>query len=278
MQSIRIRFILALSLLFSNFVCSFSYAEELPLWELSLGLGGLNQSYYTGTKQTRNYLFPIILPVYRGELLKSDDKGIRAELFNDERYKLDLSLDFNFSVDSEDIDLRQGMPDIDSQLQIGPSLEIMLSKSAQHEFQFNLPFRATFSISGDGIDQKGYTFSPNFSYVHQLSQGNKPWRLGLSVGPQFGDRDYHDIYYGVADEFVTANRAAYDTESGYSGSRLQLALTSKNRKRLWVWFLRYENISGASFEDSPLVETNDNLTVGFLYSRYLFQSKTMVNR
>ncbi len=264
-------FILALTFGYSH-----SYAEELPKWEFGLGAGGLYQSLYTGTKETRTFFFPAPLIVYRGDIFKSDDEGVRAQLSKTPTYKLDISLDFNLAVDSDDVELRRGLPDIDNLLQIGPSLEITLDKNPKSEWQLRLPIRSSFAISSDGVSQAGYTFSPNLAYFHQLHSGAKPWRFNASFGPQFADSEYNNIFYGVEPQFATTERTAFDADSGFAGTRSTLSLVSKNRKRLIVFFLRYDNISGAVFDDSPLVETKDNLTAGFIYSYYLFKSKQKV--
>lgn len=253
-------------------------AKKLPLWELGLGLGGLHQPYYVGTKQQRNLIFPVPVPIYRGDVLKSDEAGVRALLLNNERAKLEMSLDFNLAVDSDDVDLRAGMPDIDSRLQIGPSLELKLAESDHDQWQLNLPIRANFGIGEDGIDESGFTFAPNITYFRNFEWRKQPWRAGVALGPQFGTRDYQNVYYGVAPEYAADDRPAYTASSGYSGSRLLMTLRSKNQDRLWVWFLRYEDISGASFEDSPLVETNSGLSLGIIYSRFLLKSKRMIER
>ena len=101
---------------------------EKPLWELGLGAGVLTQSYYTGTKQQRNFAFPVVLPIYRGDIFKSDDKGARAQLFKNSTYQLDISADFNPAIDSDEVNLRKGMPDIGNLLEIGPSLKITLNQ------------------------------------------------------------------------------------------------------------------------------------------------------
>jgi len=255
-----------------------AFSEELPLWELGLGIGGLHQPYYVGTKQTRQIVFPVPVPVYRGDVLKSDDEGVRAQLLNSDRYKLDLSLDFNLAIDSDDIDLRAGMPDVDSRLQIGPSLEVTLAKNERNHWLLNFPVRATFGIGGDGIDESGFTFAPNLSYFRDFEWRNRAWRAGMALGPQFGSEKYQNVYYGVDEAFATSSRPAYQADSGYSGSRFLATLRSNDKERLWVWFIRYENISGASFEDSPLVETNDGLSFGVIFSKYLFKSKKRVSR
>lgn len=265
--------------LISLLICSHnSQAEELPLWELGLGLGALHQPYYVGTKQNRTFAFPVPVPIYRGKVLKSDDEGMRAELLNNDRYKLDLSLDFNLAIDSDDVDLRAGMPDVDSRLQVGPSLAVKLAEGEHDQWLLNLPLRASIGVGSNGVDESGVTFAPNLTYFRDFDWGKRQWRAGMAIGPQFGTRDYQNLYYGVAPEFATNTRPAYQADSGYSGSRLLLSLRSNDKDRLWVWFVSYESISGASFEDSPLVETNDGLSLGLIFSKYLFKSKKTVKR
>ncbi len=262
----------------SVFAANDSDEDGLPLWELGLGLGAVHQSSYTGTKQSRVILLPIPVPIYRGEIFKSDDDGVRAQLFKTERAKLDLSMDFNAQLDSDDIDLRNGMDDIGNIVQIGPSVDVILNKTDNSKLSLNLPFRAAIEIGENGVDSRGFNFSPHITYNRKLAFADKSWIAGASIGPQFGNADYHDIYYGVGADDATQNRSAYETDSGYSGSRLQLTLKSNNSKRLLLGFLRYENINGATFDNSPLVETDHNLVVGFLYSHYFFKSKTRVQR
>ncbi len=252
--------------------------EGLPLWELGLGLGAVHQSYYTGTKQSRVIFLPIPVPVYRGNILKSDDDGVRAQLFKNKRAKLDLSMDFNAQLKSEDVDLREGMDDIGNIVEIGPSFEILLGETEKSRLHLNLPLRASIEIGKNGVDSRGFNFSPHLTYHQDLAFADNSWIAGVSLGPQFGNADYHDIYYSVGAADATQNRDAYKADSGYSGSRLQLTMKSNNSKRLLLGFLRYENIDGATFADSPMVETKENLIVGFLYSHYFFKSKERVHR
>lgn len=257
---------------------SSQHDEELPLFELGIGIGSLYQPYYVGTKQNRAFAFPVPVPIYRGDFFKSDEEGVRAEVFKHKHFKLEFSLDFNLAIDSDDIDLRAGMDDIDSRLQIGPSMEIKLAQSQYSKWLLNLPVRASVGVSGDGIDESGFTFAPNVSYFRDFEWSGNPWRAGVALGPQFGSRDYQNLYYGVEQAFVTDNRPVYNADSGYAGSRLLMTLRSQNRDRLLVWFVRYENINGATFEDSPLVETNNGLSVGLIYSKFLFKSTQTVKR
>ena len=252
-------------------------AEELPLFEMGMGLGGIHQPYYTGSKQNRDYVFPVPLPVYRGKFVKSDSRGVRAEVVDEERVKLDISVDFNLAFDSDDVDLREGMDDIDNMLQVGPSLQFLLMRGENNKIKLHLPVRLNLGVSLNDISDDGITFSPGLSYHHRFQFMDTPWTANLAVIPQFGTDQYHDVYYGVAQRFATETRAQYETESGYSGYRLTFSLRSRDRNRLLVWFMRYDNIDGAVFEDSPMVETNHGVSFGFIYSRFFYRSKTMVS-
>ena len=255
---------------------SSSHADKQPEFELGLGLGGIYQNYYLGTSDSRQFAFPVIIPIYRGETLKADEEGARAQIFKDNRYKLDLSAEFGLEFDSDDIRLREGMPDIDNVLQLGPSLQITLEKQPFSEWRLRLPVRASATIGSD-FGYTGLTFSPDITYLRDMPFAGSYWRLGLSVGPLFGTADYHDVYYGVADAFATPERPAYDPDGGLTGTRFLATFTSKNSRRITSWFLRYENLSGAVIEDSPLVEQEYGLTVGFIYSYLFFKSKVMVD-
>jgi len=256
------------------FVVAKAETKELPLWELGFGAGGLHQSYYTGTQQTRSYAFPIVLPVYRGDFLKSDDKGVRAQLFEDDIFKLDFSFDFSFALRSDDVDLRRGMDDIGSLIEVGPALEIKLFEDESSKWFLKLPLRSVTEVDDGRFSSAGYNFSPAISLEKKFAGSS--WEVGASLALQFGDQKYNSIYYSVAPEFATVNRSTYEAGSGYAGSRFQLALTSRTPKNLLVLFLRYDNISGAVYDDSPLVEIKDNTTVGFIYGRYLLKSKQLV--
>ena len=159
-----LRFLAILILLSSSMNANATNDESLPLWEVGLGAGVLHQSYYTGTKQTRSFVFPVVLPVYRGKVFKSDDQGLRAQLFKSDRYKLDFSMDFNLAIESDDIDLRKGMDDIDNILQLGPSLEVQLKKDQKNDLVLILPLRSVLSIGDDGVNSSGFNVSPSISY------------------------------------------------------------------------------------------------------------------
>ena len=250
-------------------------AEEAPLWDLAVGGGLLTIPEYRGSDDRRTLPFPYIYPNYRGKRLRVDDDGIRGILVEKKRYELDFSLDGNPPVSSDDSAARAGMPDLDLTVQIGPALGIwlMTDYEKQRSLKLNLPVRAAFAIDFDNFEHVGFAASPHFTFHKWFRAWRRPWRLGLSAGLEFADEELHNFYYQVNPEFATATRPAYDADAGFGGTRFIATLISRTRKSWLSLFARYDRLDGATFEDSPLVERSDGLTLGFVYSRIIARSK-----
>ena len=87
--------------------------------------------------------------------------------------------------------------------------------------------------------------------------------VGLLGGPVFDTRGYHRHYYGVAPEFATAERNAYEAPGGYAGWRGTVAF-SRRIGNVWLGgFARYDDLSGATFRASPLVRAEKSWQAGF---------------
>jgi outer membrane scaffolding protein for murein synthesis (MipA/OmpV family) len=65
--------------------------EEKPLWEASIGVATVSFPAYRGSDQRHNFLLPTPYFVYRGEFLKADREGVRAQLFDSDRAELTFS-------------------------------------------------------------------------------------------------------------------------------------------------------------------------------------------
>src|SRR3954452_9072918 len=84
------------------FICSFSvHAEEKPLWEAGLGLGGLLFPDYRGSDESQAYPIPVPYFVYRGRFLRADKDGVRGKLFDREYAELSMSVNATIPVNSD---------------------------------------------------------------------------------------------------------------------------------------------------------------------------------
>ena len=82
----------------------------------------------SGQSHARGVVLPWL--IYRGELLRSDDRGLRGRLWRDR--DLEFTVNANGAVGSRSRDnrAREGMPDLDWLGEIGPSLRWVAWRSA----------------------------------------------------------------------------------------------------------------------------------------------------
>lgn len=249
-------------------------AAEEPLWELGVGVAPLTVPAYRGSEEQLGFVFPIPFVVYRGDRLKVDRSGARGLLWDSERVELDVSVDGAVPVESSDDSARAGMEELDPILELGPSLKIRLHESPEGRLELQLPVRAAIGIGDGSTHQEGWKAHPRLAYhAPSLVDG---WDVGFNIGPKFGTRAFHAYYYDVGPGDVTPDRPAYSAPGGYSGLSM-LVSASRRFDRLWVGsFLRYDNLAGAAFEDSPLVETRHAFMAGLAVSWVFWQSEETV--
>ncbi len=252
-----------------------SHAREAPLWEAGAGMALIDFPDYRGSDERHTYVLPVPYVVYRGEFLQVDRENIRGLFFKSDKAELDVSLNGSVPVKSSDNRAREGMPDLEPTLEIGPSLNLFLlhSKARQTNLDLRLPLRPVFDIDAE---YHGYVFQPQLNLDMKDIAGHVGWNLGLAAGPIFADQRYHQRLYGVDPVDATAARPAYTAHGGYAGSQFISAL-SKRFPHYWVGgFVKWDSLHGAVFEDSPLVKTKQNFTAGIAVSWIFAESKTLV--
>jgi MipA family protein len=253
-------------------------AEPRPLWEFGLGATALSLPDYRGSDESRGYVYPLPYLIYRGDKLRVDRQGARAVLLESQRLELDFSLYATPPVDSTKNRARQGMPDLDPTLEVGPQLNLALASDSAKEWRLDLrlPVRAVVATDFRHTQQAGYVFYPHLNLNLRPELLGGKWNLGLQTGPLFATRDYHRYFYGVEPQFATPQRPAYQASGGYSGA-LALATVSRRIGKLWVGgFVRYDALQGAVFENSPLVKQNHSLMAGFAFAWVFAESDRKV--
>ena len=242
-------------------------------WELGVGVTALEIPLYPGSSQSKTYVLPIPHFLYRSERLEIDN-GLEATFFRTPRTRFNLSADFAVPVNSRDSDLREGMPDLDLVIQIGPSVEITLAgdRFKPSHFRLELPVRAAIATDLGSAEFVGWTFEPRLTY-----ETRRPYRTGftylVSGGFRFSTAELHQYYYNVEPAFETPTRSQFDAQGGYSGLFLDYVANWRTEDLIFFALLRYQNIGQSAFEDSPLVEQSDYLMFGvgmtWVFSRNL---------
>lgn len=254
---------------------------ELPLWEAGAGVTALRLPDYRGSDQSRGYLLPFPYLVYRGEVLRVTREGVRARLFDARRVELDLSASGSVPVDSDRNRARAGMPDLRPTLEVGPRLRLTLyTDPAQRiDLELRLPLRAALTYGGDtGVRDLGWAATPDLSLNLKPRVLGAGANLGLTLGALIGDRRLNGYFYDVPARHAADWRPAYRARGGYAGWQATATL-SRRAGRLWAGgFVRYDDLSGAVFADSPLVTRRHNLGVGVAVAWVFAESAARVAR
>lgn len=249
------------------------FAEDLPLWEIGIGVAAWHLPDYRGSDESRFYALPFPYPIYRGKIIRARGTTLSGLLFESDRLRLDLSLSGSLPVNSDDNTAREGMPDLDFTGEIGPSLEWMIFEKKSRSFWLKVPLRGVFSVPD--VSYQGLKFAPYLDY-EWMSSMLPGWRMSLTLGPIFGTERYHNYFYEVEPEFARADRPEYHPDRGYSGSAIGYGLAKRFKDIRISSSVRYDRLTGAAFEDSPLVKTRNYFSAGVALTWLFAKSKTLV--
>jgi Outer membrane protein V len=275
----RVRRALLLILLFVSIVFpKAAISAEKPLWEVGVGFAALLLPDYRGSNEYRFYPLPYPYFIYRGDVLKVDEHNISGRIFKTDRILLDVSFYGYVPVKASNNTAREGMPDLDPTFEIGPAILINLleNKEDKYKLSLNLPVRAVFSTDFSSVRYEGWVFAPRLNFEKGDIIPQTGLNLGISAGPMFADRGYHEYFYTVEPAFATAIRPAYDAGGGYSGSTLTIGLSKAYKQFIFSAFVSADFLQGAVFENSPLVKTDTSFMTGISITWIFFKSAKMV--
>lgn len=253
-------------------------AQPRPLWEAGLGLGGLWLPDYRGSDESRGYVLPFPYLVYRGDILKADREGVRAEFVESDRIRFEVATNASQPVRSSSNRAREGMADLKGSFEVGPALSIDLARSDDRKRRVDVRIPVSYGVTlGGGFKGIGWQSSPRVNLDVEDPAGFVGWKLGVAAGPVFQTRKRDAYFYDVTPDDARPGRPVYRSHGGYAGSQLVVAL-SKRFERWWVGaFARADTLSGATFDDSPLVRKRSAFAAG-IGAAYVFgQSTRMVD-
>jgi outer membrane scaffolding protein for murein synthesis (MipA/OmpV family) len=252
--------------------------ERRPLFEAGVfGGGGWIPDYpAAGQNHWRGLALPYLL--YRGEILRSDDRGVRGRFYRGDDLEFSLSFSGALRARSRDNRAREGMPDLDYLGEVGPALRwVAWRDGARRRITLELPVRAVFSTDFAQIDHRGFVLAPEAAFEH-VGLFHPVARTRVGIGPVFATGGFMDYFYRVKDQYVRPNRPGYDAAGGYLGARLQFSHRRPVTDRVWlVGGGRVENFTGATNADSPLFRREWNVTLVGGVSISLYRSDAAVD-
>lgn len=269
----RLVFLLLITWANSLFASEPRALSELPKIEIGAGLATLNLPDYPGADQRNYYVLPFPYVIYRGERLQAGRDGIRGMLFSHPRVDLDISAGGSLPVNSEDNRARSGMDDLDFSFEVGPSLRFKMRDRVDEKFQLRLNLRALLAIDGfPSADYEGWVFNPELRWWRYIDER---FMFGVGLQARYGSREYHQYFYGVAPQFATSDRPAYQAGRGYNSTGANVFMRWKiNGDWRLAGGIGVYDLHDAEFDDSPLFKRNNGAYIGFSVSRILWRSSS----
>jgi MipA family protein len=248
--------------------------KDKPLWEIGMAAIALSIPQYMGGEE--RYNLPLAVPffIYRGELLKSDQDGIRGIFYKKENLTLDLGFGFDLPVRNDNGE-REGMPRLYLTGQVGPRLNWTFDRSEDSpEVSLHLPVRYTLDTHGNAL---GWVAEPSLKIVEEGLGRQERLLLRFDLGVLFASEQYNDYYYSVQPQYVTAERPAYDASSGLHSyfAKMNAEYQLQDNLKLRAYLIA-RTLSPGVIDDSPLIKDELYLGggIGFIWS--FWQSKEWV--
>jgi len=253
------------------------HASEQPLWDFGFGVGGVVFNDYRGASAMHGYPVPVPYFIYRGEILRADRDGVHGRFLSSLHLELELSANATAPVFSRHSAPREGMPNLASTVELGPSLIWHAWKSADQRLRFDVRAPIRNAVTIDSPPQSiGWVADPVATADYAGTGWASGWNFGLLSGPLYQQRRYDSYFYAVAPQFATATRPAYQSPGGYSGTQLLISASRRYRGYWLGAYLRHDWLQGAVFDPSPLVQTHSYWAGGLGFVWMIRSSSRMV--
>lgn len=145
------------------------------------------------------------------------------------------------------------MPELLYNFGIGPMLVLHFFKSPQFGLNLEANYRQEFETDVDYTAAIGITQTTYIS----MTIFQESWSFEISHGLTNADKDFHDYYYEVKEQFASTDREAFETKAGFSSRVTIITLKKRFGDFLLFPFVRHESLGGSVVQDSPLVKQTD---------------------
>jgi MipA family protein len=240
--------------------------EPKPLWEVGLFNIAARLPLYRGSGSDRWYVFPLPYLIYRGDIIQANREGVKGIFYKKGHIETNVSLYGNPPVETDD-DTRDDMPDLDAIAEIGPSARWhFLEQGMPDTFYAEAALRAAQSLGWDkglDIEYQGLHGVLRLCYYNVTRFRDQGLSFGGTVGIDWADDRLNGYFYDVDPKYERPGREAFHAGAGYAGFSLSASGQKRLTDSLWLGvFSRWENVTGTVYEKSPLVEKENNLSLG----------------
>lgn len=261
--------LLLLTLLLISLPSAFAQQEQTKKGQSKLEIGAgvfaFTTPDYPGSEERTSYLVPLPYFHYESDEFTVDREGFTGWFFKRDNWYADISLSAGIPVNSKDNQARQGMPDLDWTLEIGPSMKYYWQgKPNADDYLFaEFYLRKVIATDFTFIDDIGWRSGVRLSHqrVFPLNNGDTlEWANTFDTSS--ANHALVDYFYGVSPQFQTPERDAYQANGGYAGSRLSSGILWKKQDLWFGAFMSVTSLHGSTQEHSPLVDNKLDYSAG----------------
>ena len=282
MRTLRSRWFCSALIGLSFFSASHAQTEpdvegvQKPLWEAGIAGFGLTGPAYPGADDDVGRALVLPWFIYRGPVWRAAGGTLGARVAKTAFAEFDIGLGGALRASSDDVKVRDGMPDLGFLLEFGPRAKLNLARpSPDSVVRLELPLRGVFEFNS-GVHYRGLAFEPKLTYdKRDLGRG---WGVSGSLGLIYGDQTFNQYLYGVPSQYATSSRSAYTAKAGLITPRTQLTLSHRLNEDVRMFaFSRTDFAGKGANSSSPLHLQNRGTSVGLGLIWTLGRSSQLVN-
>jgi outer membrane scaffolding protein for murein synthesis (MipA/OmpV family) len=278
----NLRLLLMTSLGLTVFTFSHAQSEpdvegvQKPLWEAGVAGFGLTGPAYPGADDDVSRALALPWFIYRGPVWRAAGGTLGARVAKNAFAEFDIGLGGALRASSDDVKVRDGMPDLGFLLEFGPRVKLNLARpSPDSVVRLELPLRGVFEFNS-GVHYQGLAFEPKLTYdKRDVGRG---WGFSGSLGLIYGDQKFNQYLYGVSSQYATTSRSAYTAKAGLITPRTQLTLSYRLNEDVRMFaFSRTDFAGKGANSSSPLHLQDRGTSVGLGLIWTLGRSSELVN-
>jgi outer membrane scaffolding protein for murein synthesis (MipA/OmpV family) len=282
MRTLRSRWFCSALIGLSFFSASHAQTEpdvegvQKPLWEAGIAGFGLTGPAYPGADDDVGRALVLPWFIYRGPVWRAAGGTLGARVAKTAFAEFDIGLGGALRASSDDVKVRDGMPDLGFLLEFGPRAKLNLARpSPDSVVRLELPLRGVFEFNS-GVHYRGLAFEPKLTYdKRDLGRG---WGVSGSLGLIYGDQTFNQYLYGVPSQYATSSRSAYTAKAGLITPRTQLTLSHRLNEDVRMFAYSRTDFAGkGANSSSPLHLQDRGTSVGLGLIWTLGRSSQLVN-
>ncbi len=282
MKRLTLRWFCSALIGFSFFSASHAQTEpdvegvQKPLWEAGVAGFGLTGPAYPGADDDVGRALVLPWFIYRGPVWRAAGGTLGARVSKNALAEFDIGFGGALRASSDDVKVRDGMPDLGFLLEFGPRVKLNLARPSQDSVvRLELPLRGVFEFNS-GVHYRGLAFEPKLTYdKRDIGRG---WGFSGSLGLIYGDQTFNQYLYGVPSQYATSSRSSYTAKAGLITPRTQLSLSHTLNEDVRMFAFSRTDFAGKGVNSSSPLHLQDRGTsvgVGLIWT--LGRSSQLVN-